>query len=37
MSMVECLCLWESVYVYGCVSLCMGECLCVWVSVYVYG
>jgi hypothetical protein len=28
---------WVCVYVFGCVSLCMGVCLCVWVSVYVYG
>jgi hypothetical protein len=32
-SMVECLCLWVSVYVYGCVSMFMGECLGLWVSV----
>jgi hypothetical protein len=36
MCMGECVGLWVSVYVYGCVSMCMGKYLSLWVSVYVY-
>jgi hypothetical protein len=32
-SMGKCLCVWVSVYVYGCVTMCMGECLSLRVSV----
>jgi hypothetical protein len=37
MCMGKCLCVWVNVYVYRCVSMCLGEYLSLRMSVLVYG